>query len=412
MAVGGSTVIEGMVREEGAQGVTAPIGFRAAAMHCGVRKSRPDVAMLVSDRPTVAAGTFTQSRVRASNVDVCEAIVRDAGMARAIICVSGNANACTGDQGREDTLSVQNAAAAALGLAASEVLFAATGVIGEPLPVGRITPAMPQLCGRLSSQAGDAFAHAILTTDKRPKEGLRRIVVDGRTVTVGGAAKGSGMIHPNMATMLGFLTTDAAVEQKTLQAVLSRAVDRTFNRITVDQDTSTNDMALLLANGAAGNHPIGPNHPDLAAFAMAVEDLCRELARAIARDGEGATKLLTVHVHGALTEDEAADLARAVAGSSLVKSALFGADPNFGRVLAVLGRTSAAFAPEDLRFSIGGHTVFENGIPTGAEEAARQAMQEEEVLFDLYLGAGGAEAEAFGCDLSYEYVRINGSYRS
>lgn len=412
MAVGGSAVIEGILQEEGAQGVTAPIGFRAAAMHCGVRKSRPDLSVLVSDRHTAVAGTFTQSRVRASNVDLCEAIVRDFGSARAIVCVSGNANACTGGQGLQDSLSVQGAAAAALGLPVEEVLFAATGVIGEPLPVGRIVPAMPQLSARLSSQSGDSFAHAIMTTDKRPKEGLRRIVADGRTVTVGGAAKGSGMIHPNMATMLGFLTTDAAVEQKTLQAVLSRAVDRTFNRVTVDQDTSTNDMAILLANGAAGNQPIGPGHPDLPAFAAAVEDLCRELARSIARDGEGATKLLTVHVHGSRTEDEAADLARAVAGSSLVKSALFGADPNFGRVLAVLGRTSAAFAPEGLRLSIGGHTVFEHGVPTGAEAAARQAMQQEEVLFDLYLAAGDAEAEAFGCDLSYEYVRINGSYRS
>lgn len=400
--------------EEGTAGagVSAPDGFAAASLHCGIKKRKPDLALLWSEHEAVVAGAFTQSRTRAANVDTAERIVRGGQRVRAVLVVSGNANACTGPQGAKDIEILQSETARALGGLPQEVLVVATGVIGVPLPMPRILAALPTLAATIAPSGGSGFSRAIMTTDKRRKEVTRQLAIDGRPVTIGAAAKGSGMIHPNMATMLGFLTTDADVAPPALDRLLAACVDRTFNRVTVDGDTSTNDMVLFLANGAAGNAPLQEGHPSWPEFAAAVEDVCRTLAKAIARDGEGATKLVTVRVEGAASEAEAAGLARLVAGSSLVKTALFGADPNFGRVLAVLGRSEAAFHPDALTFRIGGHLVYAAGQPTGAEEDARDAMRAEDVLLELNLGSGQASAEAYGCDLSYEYVRINGSYRT
>jgi glutamate N-acetyltransferase/amino-acid N-acetyltransferase len=325
---------------------------------------------------------------------------------------SGNANAATGGRGIEDARAMQNLAAEALGIEATEVAVASTGVIGVHLPMDRISSGIDAASGELG-EGGEDFAESILTTDTRVKEGAVQVEVGGRTVTVGGTAKGSGMIHPNMGTMLAFLTTDAAVEKSCLQETLSRATDRTFNRITVDGDTSPSDMALLMANGAAGNEPLTLDSPDYPIFAEAVERVARTLAREIARDGEGATRLVEVAVEGAASEESAAALAKSVVGSNLVKAAVFGEDANWGRVLTAMGYSGEVFDPDGVELWFGPIKVFSGGEPVPHEEAeANATLASEEVKITLRLREGDASATAWGCDLSYEYVRINGSYRT
>ena len=334
-----------------------------------------------------------------------------AGGLRAVVVNSGNANAATGARGVEDAYAMQGTVAQALGIEARRVAVASTGVIGEHLPMGEIRAGIEDAAGELSGD-GAPFAEAILTTDTRTKEAAVEVEVGGRTVTVGGTAKGSGMIHPNMGTMLAFLTTDAAVEPGCLQETLGRATDRSFNRVTVDGDTSPSDMALLLANGAAGNGSLTTESPDYPAFAEAVGSVARTLAKEIARDGEGATRLVEVVVEGAESEEVAAALAKSVVGSSLVKAAVFGEDANWGRVLTAMGYAGVPFDPDGLELWFGPVKVFE-GVPVPHETAeANAALASGEVGITARLGAGGASATAWGCDLSYEYVRINGSYRT
>jgi glutamate N-acetyltransferase/amino-acid N-acetyltransferase len=393
-------------------GVAGAAGFMGAGVACGVRDAgRRDLGLLFSELPCETAAVFTRNAVKGAPLVVTREAVERGGV-RAVVANSGNANAATGGRGIEDARAMQNLAAEALGIEATEVAVASTGVIGVHLPMDRISSGIDAASGELG-EGGEDFAESILTTDTRVKEGAVQVEVGGRTVTVGGTAKGSGMIHPNMGTMLAFLTTDAAVEKSCLQETLSRATDRTFNRITVDGDTSPSDMALLMANGAAGNEPLTLDSPDYPIFAEAVERVARTLAREIARDGEGATRLVEVAVEGAASEESAAALAKSVVGSNLVKAAVFGEDANWGRVLTAMGYSGEVFDPDGVELWFGPIKVFSGGEPVPHEEAeANATLASEEVKITLRLREGDASATAWGCDLSYEYVRINGSYRT
>ena len=394
-----------------AGGAVAPAGFVSAGVACGVRGSGMlDLGLLFSEYPCDAAAVFTRNEFKGAPLAVTREAVARGGL-RGVVVNSGNANAATGERGVEDAYAMQAAAAETLGIEARRVAVASTGVIGEHLPMGNVLAGIEDAAGKLSGE-GKPFAEAILTTDTRTKEAVVEVEVGGKTVTVGGTAKGSGMIHPNMGTMLAFLTTDAAVEPGCLQETLGRATDRTFNRVTVDGDTSPSDMALLLANGTAGNEPLTPDSPDYPAFAGAVGAVAQKLSREIARDGEGATRLVEVVVEGAADEETAAALAKSVVGSSLVKAAVFGEDANWGRVLTAIGYAGVPFDPNGLELWFGPVKVFE-GAPVPHETAeANAALASGEVRITARLDAGAASATAWGCDLSYEYVRINGSYRT
>jgi glutamate N-acetyltransferase / amino-acid N-acetyltransferase len=394
-------------------GVTAASGFAAAGVACGVRDvGRRDLGLLFSELPCETAAVFTRNAIWGAPLVVAREAVENSSGIRAVVANSGNANAATGERGIEDARAMQALGAEALGLEAGEVAVASTGVIGVHLPMDRISSGISAASGELG-EGGEGFAESILTTDTRVKAAVARVEIGGRSVTVGGTAKGSGMIHPNMGTMLAFLTTDAAVEKSCLKETLSRVTDRTFNRVTVDGDTSPSDMALLMANGAAGNEPLTLDSPDYPAFAEAVEGVARTLAREIARDGEGATRLVEVVVEGAASEESAAALAKSVVGSSLVKAAVFGEDANWGRVLTAMGYSGEGFDPEGVELWFGPIKVFSGGEPVPHEEAeANATLAAGEVKITVRLSEGDASATAWGCDLSYEYVRINGSYRT
>jgi glutamate N-acetyltransferase/amino-acid N-acetyltransferase len=394
-------------------GVTAPLGFSAAAVASGVKKDgKPDLAMLVAERSVPAAAVFTTNAVAAAPVVVSRAHAAS-GRVRAAVVNSGNANACTGERGLADARAMADAVGAALGCAADEVIVASTGVIGVPLPLAAVLGGIAQAGGALTSGGGPAAADAIRTTDTFVKQCALAVEVGDTTYRVGGMAKGSGMIQPNMATMLAFVTTDAPLTPEACDAMLTSATARTFNRITVDSDTSTNDMCLLLASGAAGGEPIGPRDGRYEQVALAVHHVCGDLARMIVRDGEGATKFVEVTVRGATSEHDAELAAFAIANSPLCKTAIFGGDANWGRVAMAIGKSGAQVDPN--AFDV----VFA-GIPTcvaGAaidfdEDAAAAALAEHDVDVLVDLHVGGAAATVWTCDLSYEYVRINGEYRS
>ncbi|MCL2337623.1 MAG: bifunctional glutamate N-acetyltransferase/amino-acid acetyltransferase ArgJ [Firmicutes bacterium] len=395
-----------------AGGVTAPRGFSAAGVAAGIKTGAKDVALLASDRPADAAGVFTANLVKAFPVLVSMRHLAD-GSAQAVVVNSGNANACNGPRGETDALAMTAETARLLGMSAEQVLVASTGVIGQPMPIDRVLEGIRRAAAELRPGGGAEAAAAIMTTDTILKEAAVTFELDGCPVTLGGMAKGSGMIHPNMATMLAFVTTDAAIAPAMLRQALRQAADRTFNMITVDGDTSTNDCILALANGAAGHPPIEAAGPAYADFCAALEEVCRTLAVAVARDGEGATKLLEVRVLGAATDADAALAAKAVAGSSLVKAAVFGADANWGRVLCAAGYSGAIFDPGTVDIYLGGIKVAENGgaLPFD-EQAAALTLEQKEVLFTIDFKQGSGQATAWGCDLTYDYVRINGSYRT
>jgi glutamate N-acetyltransferase/amino-acid N-acetyltransferase len=378
----------------------------------GIKNGKKDVAVIFSDREAAAAGVFTTNRVKAAPVQLTMRHI-ESGRARAVVVNSGNANACNGPRGLEDARAMAARAGELLGVPAQQVLVGSTGVIGQPLPMDKVLPGIERAVAELSREGGLDAAEAIMTTDIFAKEAAVTLELGGRETVVGGMAKGSGMIHPNMATMLGFITTDAAIAPGWLGKALLQAVERTFNMITVDGDTSTNDMVVALANGAAGNRVIDGEGPDFTAFCAALEEVCRNLAVAIARDGEGATKLLEVRVRGARTERDARTAARAVAASNLVKSAVFGEDANWGRVLCAVGYSGADFDPDAVDVFIGDEKVAENGaaLPFSEERAAR-ALAGKHVVITIDMKTGDAGATAWGCDLTYDYVRINGSYRT
>ncbi|MGH2418316.1 MAG: bifunctional glutamate N-acetyltransferase/amino-acid acetyltransferase ArgJ [Candidatus Limnocylindria bacterium] len=394
--------------------VTFAQGFAVAVGEAGIRDSGgPDLVLIASHRPAAAAATLTTNRVRAAPVLLVEAALRASdGSARAVVVNAGCANAGTGSDGLADARAIVAATAAHLGCRVDEVLPASTGLIGSRLPVDAIVATIPALELRRTPEAGTDAARAIMTTDTRPKErSVTARLGDGREIRIGGMAKGAGMIHPQMATMLAFLTTDAPVPAALLAALVRPAVERTFNQVTVDGDTSTNDSVIVLANGAAGGAPI-EGGADRDAFAAALETVCRELAIAIAADGEGAQHLIEVRVDGAADDAAARAVARTVASSSLVKTAVHGADPNWGRIAAAAGRSGVAFDPDRLRICIGDVPVYDGAPLAFDEERATAALRDATVLVALELGAGAGSGTAWGCDLSAEYVAINSEYRT
>ncbi|UQA61953.1 bifunctional glutamate N-acetyltransferase/amino-acid acetyltransferase ArgJ [Polyangium aurulentum] len=391
-----------------------PFGFTFAGMTAGIKVKRPDLALVLSELPAVAAGCFTQSKSRAPCVDWNQKRLPRTD-ARAIVANSGNANCLAGAEGEEANAQMAGSVAAALGVPVDAVLTCSTGVIGVPLPVAKVSAAMPDLVARLGPDPLPT-AEAIMTTDTCTKMASREIFLGGDRVRITGIGKGSGMIHPNMATMLAFILTDAAIDAEVLDAMLRATVDDTFNMVSVDRDTSTNDQVLVLANGMAENDPITRrDSPEGELFAAALAEVCQELTRAIAGDGEGAQHLVTVTVRGAESRDAARALARAVTESNLSKAAFFGTDPNWGRVLAAIGARAAEgghrFVPAEASVKLQGVAVFEHGKPLPFDaDALRALLRGDEVFVDVTVGAGAFEATAWGCDLSYDYVRINADY--
>ncbi len=399
--------------------VTASKGFSANGVACGIKKRKKDLALVVSQVPCSFAGSFTTNLVKAAPVLWDQKLVSTQDKVRAIVINSGNANACTAEQGLKDTEAMAEYAGSALGCKAEEVLVCSTGVIGVPLPMDKIKAGIDLCSKELGESREAAFeaALAICTTDTFTKEVAVSLQIEGRTVHIGGMAKGSGMIHPNMATMLSFITTDANVDKQTLQTLLGSSITDTYNMISVDGDTSTNDTVLVLANGMSETTPLCPSHPQWEQFTQAFLYVHTELAKAIVRDGEGAGKFLEVKVTGAKDKQTAQTLARSVITSNLVKTAFFGSDANWGRILCAMGYSGADFNPStlDLYFSSAKGTiqVVKNGTPLAFDEhLAKGILMEREIVTLAQLQDGTGEGTAWGCDLSYEYVRINGDYRS
>jgi glutamate N-acetyltransferase/amino-acid N-acetyltransferase len=390
--------------------ITTPQGFLAGATHAGIKDPAPDrldLALLSSERPCAAAGVFTQNAFRGPPVLITERHLADGG-ARAIIANSGISNSLYGDEGMRFAEQMAELAAAQLGVAADEVVVASTGVTGWRLPIERIRDSLPNIT--LARDGGDSFARAIMTTDTVPKQAAVRFEWNGATYAVGGCAKGSGMIHPNMATMLAYLTTDAPVGPAVIRPLLKDAVDESFNMLSIDGDTSPNDMVVLLANGAAGGETIGGGHPALPLLRAALRHAAVALTRQLARDGEGAGKLLVVRVDGAASVEDARRAARTIVLSPLVKTAVYGNDPNWGRVLVALGYSGARVRERDVSLAIQDVEVFRGGALPFDAAALSASLAREEVRVHLDLGAGDATATAYGCDLTPDYVRINSEY--
>jgi glutamate N-acetyltransferase / amino-acid N-acetyltransferase len=400
-------------------GITAPNGFLAAGAFIGIKKRKKDLALLLSEVPAQAACVSTTNIVKAACLIWNEKALAKKPMVRGIVINSGNANACTGVVGLLHTEMMAEAFAQSFGVKPTEVLIASTGVIGVPLPIDTVVSGIKQVSKTVtgSEQSGHEAAEAIMTTDCYAKEFSVEVNISNKVVTIGGMAKGSGMVHPNMATMLGFITTDANISPSLLKQALKESCARTYNMISVDGDTSTNDMVAILANGMAGNPVIDRSGPSYDLFIDALDSVNRYLAKSIAADGEGATKLLEVTVNGTGTVVDAQKLARAVVSSSLVKAAFFGQDANWGRILCALGYAGVNFDPMKVSiefFSQGGSIcLVQNGEPIKFDEDhALTILQEKEIKILITMGEGKEAATAWGCDLSYDYVRINGSYRT
>jgi glutamate N-acetyltransferase / amino-acid N-acetyltransferase len=425
-------------------GVTAPRGYRAAGITAGLKPSGlPDLALILSDVEAIAAGVFTTNHVKAACVDYCRQRLQAKHSARAILCNAGQANAATGNQGWLDALESAKVLADALNISVESVLLASTGVIGKRIPMDILKAGIPKLVAALSETGSDAAAGAIITTDLVTKSIALETTIGDRPVRIGGIAKGSGMIHPNMATMLAFVTCDAAVSPILWQQMLSRAAEKSFNSITVDGDTSTNDSLIALANGQSRTPAITEMGAEAEKLAAMLTAVCQHLAKAIARDGEGATCLIEVQVTGAHDEQAARQVAKTIAGSSLVKSAIFGRDPNWGRIAGAAGRAGVPFEQEDLRIQLGDFVLFENGQPLPFDRAAANAYLKKAaldasvpkdlvatnmsndlsgdrstirqridnpVIISVSIGNGSGSGTAWGCDLSYDYVKINAEY--
>ena len=400
-------------------GVCAAQGFTAAGVHCGVKANsspdKNDLALILSQKECTAAATFTLNRVKAAPLYVTMDHLED-GTAWGVVVNSGNANACC-PMSHENAEAMCAAAAKATGREPGDFVVASTGVIGQTINIAAIEAGVPQAAAALNADGSDSAATAIMTTDTVKKEIAVSLTIGGKEVRLGAIAKGSGMIHPNMGTMLAFVTTDCAITHELLSDALHEVVSRTFNRVTVDGDTSTNDMCVVLANGMAGNSLIEWKDQDYETFLAALEEVCRHLSRAIAGDGEGASKLVTCKMHGARSEESAERLAKAVVGSSLVKAAMFGADANWGRVLCAMGYSKAPFRPEhvDVSFCSQAGSILVckqgDGVDFDADKA-KTILTEKEVIIDVDLHEGDESAECWGCDLTYDYVKINGDYRT
>ncbi|MED3662533.1 bifunctional ornithine acetyltransferase/N-acetylglutamate synthase [Ureibacillus sp. FSL K6-8385] len=393
--------------------IVSPKGFKAAGIHCGIKHKKKDLAILYSEVPASVAGVFTTNKVQAAPIKVTKEVVYETKKMQAVIVNSGNANACTGKQGLLDAYEMQQLAAEKLGIDPKLVGVSSTGVIGELMKMDCIREGVKKIELGNSLENGIDFAQAILTTDTVMKNTTYSTQIDGKEVIISGTAKGSGMIEPNMATMLAFITTDANIESDVLQKALSEITDVTFNCITVDGDTSTNDMVLVLANGLAGNNPLTPEHPDWNNFYKTLKMVAEDLSKAIARDGEGATKLIEVEVDGAVSDEEARKIAKTVVGSPLVKTAVFGCDANWGRIICAVGYSGATVDPEKIIIKIGDKKMVENGEPIPFDEDELiKILKANEIKIYVSLGLGDGHGIAWGCDLTYDYVQINASYRS
>ena len=403
------------VAQQSRAGVCAPLGFRGGVAAAGIRgdgdETRTDVAVIRSDTPAAAAGVFTRNTVKAAPVVISQLTLRRGTPISAVVVNAGNANACTGAQGFRDALVMCTTAGDALDLDPSDVLVCSTGVIGRPMPMDRLVRGIRAAVLSMSPSAGGDVARAIMTTDTVAKVAAATFVAGSVTYTIGGTAKGAGMMHPDMATLLAFITTDAPIDSVLLQPVLSRVTDSTFNCVTVDGDTSTNDSCILLANGAAGGAMFTAGSSALADFEAALLQVCDLLAEQLVADAEGATRHFRVAVNGAADAGQARVAARVVAQSSLVKTAIHGGDPNWGRIVAALGRSGATFTLDRCRVAIGGLVVFDRGAPEPVDgERIRAALAHPRLDIVIDLGAGDGSGHAWGCDLSADYVRINADY--
>lgn len=402
-----------LIKEITDGGILSPKGFLCGGVHAGLRYNKLDLGMIVSETPGSCAAVYTTSHFQAAPLLVTQESIAHEGVLQALVVNSACANACTGEQGYQDALKMRSLAALKLGIPEHHVAVASTGVIGEFLQMGKIEAGIDNLEIGKSAVDAEAFQTAILTTDTVMKQCCYSAVIDGRTVVIGGAAKGSGMIHPNMATMLGFLTTDAVIESKHLTMALKEVTNTTFNQITVDGDVSTNDMVLVLANGAAGNASLNPEHPEWPVFLELLKESCASLAKQIAKDGEGATKLIEVSVKGAQTNEEACTVAKKIAGSNLVKTAVYGADANWGRIIGAIGQSQAAVNPKTVDIALGPINMLKDSTPIAFnEDEAKDYLMNDKVQIFVDLHMGDGNGMAWGCDLSYDYVKINASYRT
>lgn len=393
--------------------LVSPKGFSAAGIHTGMKRKRNDLGAILCEVPATGAAVYTLSKMQAAPLKVTKESLAEEGTLRAIVINSGIANACTGKQGMEDAYTMRQEAARHFGVPEHQVAINSTGVIGDLLPMDTLTNGIHQLEPQVTPQGVDDFCEAILTTDTVTKQAGYQTRINGELVTMGGAAKGSGMIHPNMATMLSLITTDANIDRQSLQTALKEVTDSTFNRITIDGDTSTNDMVAMMASGLADNETLTPQHPEWLSFMQLFKNTCEDLAKKIARDGEGATKLIEVEVHGAKNDNEAGRVAKEIVGSDLVKTAMFGNDANWGRIIGAIGQSDAEIDPDHIDIALGPVEVLEDSqtLPFSEEEAKTYLGHETiHILVDLHVGDG--YGKAWGCDLTYEYVRINASYRT
>ena len=401
--------------DEGQGVITRPKGFRAAGVHCGLKSvaGRPDVGLLVADEPAAAAGAFTTNRICSAAVVISRKRLVS-GRLRGVVVNAGNANACTGERGYADALRMTELAAEATGGKPEEFAVASTGIIGHPLPMKKVETGIASAAAKLSGDraAGVEFSRAICTTDRWLKESVRTVKLGGAEVTVAGTAKGAGMISPKMATLLAFVTTDAAIEPALLQQLTSAAVETTFNRTTVDGDMSTNDTIIVLASGLAGNKALRAGSREAATFGKALEEVCLDLARSMARDGEGATKLVTVHVSGAADDDEAELAARRICNSPLVKMAMCGCDPNWGRIIAAAGATGIRMEESRTVLRIGGEVIFDRGVPKAPTKTILEHMKSDAVEVALDLGLGAGSSVMYTCDFGHPYVTLNADYHT
>ncbi|WP_040206514.1 bifunctional ornithine acetyltransferase/N-acetylglutamate synthase [Neobacillus jeddahensis] len=392
--------------------ITLPKGYKAGGMHCGIKRKKLDLGYIVSEVPATVAGVYTTNIFQAAPLIVTQESIAKENKIQAILVNSGNANACTGEQGLKDAASMQQDFADQLMIPEHLVAVTSTGVIGELLPMDKIKTGIQDILQPIH-QDEVKFMQSILTTDTSVKHVGVQVKIEGKTISIGGTSKGSGMIHPNMATMLGFVTTDANIAHADLLSALREVTNQTFNMITVDGDTSTNDMVLVMANGLAGNSQLTKEHPDWPVFKQGLTIVCESLAKKIARDGEGATKLVEVQVNGAYSQNAARAVGKAIISSNLVKTAIYGTDPNWGRIVTAIGYSGVSVEPNSMKVAIGPFTVFENGLPSSfVEEEVKAYLEAEQVKLIVELNQGDDSATAWGCDLTYDYVKINASYRT
>lgn len=393
--------------------LVTPRGFAVAGLHSGVKHKRNDLGVIYSEQVAHVAAVYTTNAIQAAPLLVTKKSIAKEGKMQAILVNSGNANACTGEQGMLDAVNMQREAAEHFNLPPHYVGVASTGVIGELLDTKKIMPHIKKLQPLADESSALAFNESILTTDTTEKSTCYQATIDGKTVTMAGSAKGSGMIEPNMATMLAFVTTDINIDTPDLNRALKQVVNQTFNCITVDGDTSTNDTAMIMANGLAENEPLTEAHQDWDVFIALLKQTCEDLAKMIARDGEGATKLIEVKVNGANSNEDAIKVAKSIVGSSLVKTAVYGSDANWGRVIAAVGYSGAAVNPDTIDMAIGPIELLKNSQPLPfSEEEATAYLKNEHIEMTVNLNHGDGKAKSWGCDLTYDYVQINASYRS